>query len=356
MGRGLMVLLLLPGLAWAGAPDTSPRPKPRPPAITAPDGRTYAPLRAPRPRHRPAPRPEKPPSADSAVRDAVSKVVVEQTIAEDVRARTKPTTAAGGKATRGTDERTGKGAGKGAGRDRAGTTAPAAGAGSARDRAAGLVPGAAARPASGGAVARSLRPRPRPAPPDRTALAKPDRKTGGGQARTGSVCGIAGLRGQRVARVRGNGGCGISDAVRITELDGVRLTRETLIGCDAARALHGWIRDHAKPAIGRRGGGLSRVVVIAGYSCRTRNSRKGARLSEHARGNAIDIAGFILRDGSTLSVLRDWNSRANGPTMKRLHRSACGPFGTVLGPASDRYHRDHFHFDVAGYRSGAYCR
>ena len=32
------------------------------------------------------------------------------------------------------------------------------------------------------------------------------------------------------------------------------------------------------------------------------------------------------------------------------------PFGTVLGPNSDRFHRDHFHFDMASYSSGAYCR
>jgi hypothetical protein len=42
--------------------------------------------------------------------------------------------------------------------------------------------------------------------------------------------------------------------------------------------------------------------------------------------------------------------------MRRMHRGACGPFGTVLGPEADRYHQDHFHFDTARYRSGSYCR
>jgi hypothetical protein len=42
--------------------------------------------------------------------------------------------------------------------------------------------------------------------------------------------------------------------------------------------------------------------------------------------------------------------------MRRAHKTACGPFGTVLGPNADRYHQDHFHFDTARYRSGSYCR
>jgi hypothetical protein len=39
-----------------------------------------------------------------------------------------------------------------------------------------------------------------------------------------------------------------------------------------------------------------------------------------------------------------------------MHKAACGPFGTVLGPNSNRFHQDHFHFDTARYRSGSYCR
>ena len=97
------------------------------------------------------------------------------------------------------------------------------------------------------------------------------------------------------------------------------------------------------------------ITVPSHYACRTRNSQRGARLSEHAKGNAIDISAFTLADGTRLTVLGDWNGR-NSRTMRRLHASACGPFGTVLGPNSDRHHRDHFHFDVADYRSGPYCR
>ena len=33
-----------------------------------------------------------------------------------------------------------------------------------------------------------------------------------------------------------------------------------------------------------------------------------------------------------------------------------GGFGTVLGPESDQFHQDHFHFDTARHRGGPYCR
>jgi hypothetical protein len=87
-----------------------------------------------------------------------------------------------------------------------------------------------------------------------------------------------------------------------------------------------------------------------------RNNQPGAKVSEHGSGRAIDIAGIGLNDESEMSVLTDWNSGAKGRALRQMHRAACGPFGTVLGPEADRFHRDHFHFDTARYRSGSYCR
>jgi len=116
------------------------------------------------------------------------------------------------------------------------------------------------------------------------------------------------------------------------------------------------VRDAALPIVGRRGGGLRGLTVAAHYVCRTRNHKPGARLSEHSYGNAIDISEFRLADGGKLTVRDDWGGGARGRIMKKLHGAACGPFGTVLGPRSDRYHATHFHLDTAAYRSGPYCR
>lgn len=158
------------------------------------------------------------------------------------------------------------------------------------------------------------------------------------------------------APVDGPGACGIRDAWVVTEVSGVKLSRPSIMTIETAEALDTWVRRTAIPAVGNRGGGLSELTVAAHYACRTRNSRAGARLSEHAKGRAIDISSIVMKDGSRVTVLRGWGSGRDGRLLKELHRGACGPFGTVLGPNSDRHHRDHFHFDVADYRSGPYCR
>lgn len=169
------------------------------------------------------------------------------------------------------------------------------------------------------------------------------------------LCGVAGLEGERIADVVGRGACGIDDPVLVTRVAGVDLSRPARMTCEAASALDGWVTRGAKPILRGAGGGLSELRVAAGYACRTRNSRPGARLSEHARGNAIDISAFTLNDGSTLTVTEDWRSD-NRRIMRRLHRSACGPFSTVIGPDGDRFHQNHFHLDVADYGGGTYCR
>lgn len=172
----------------------------------------------------------------------------------------------------------------------------------------------------------------------------------------GSVCGDPMIQGEAVGRVEGKGGCGIADAVKIRSIGGITLSQSAVIECSTAQSLKNWVEDHAVPAIGKRGGGVSSLRIVSHYACRTRNSKRGARLSEHSKGKAIDIAGFGLQDGSEITVLSDWGRGKEGRILKDLHASACGPFGTVLGPNSDRHHKDHFHFDTASHRGGAYCR
>jgi len=171
---------------------------------------------------------------------------------------------------------------------------------------------------------------------------------------SGALCGIAGLEGRRIAPIDGAGACGIADPVQITAVSGIALSSPARVNCTAAAAFKRWVDQGIKPAVGKRGGGIKSLQIAASYSCRTRNSRKGAKLSEHSKGNAIDVSGLVLRDGTKLTVQDDWNGR--GRIIKKMHKSACGTFGTVLGPKSDRFHQDHLHVDVASYRSGAYCR
>lgn len=209
---------------------------------------------------------------------------------------------------------------------------------------------------------RSIRPEPRPATKRRatgvTRVATgrsevPPKATG----KSGRLCGDKGIRGETLSRIPGKiPGCGVAKPVRVTAIDGVALSRPATMDCDTARALQSWVRNGVKPAVGRLGGGVKSMRVVASYSCRTRNNRPGAKISEHGKGKAVDIAAINLNNGVALTILKGWRDPVQGKLLKRMHKSACGPFGTVLGPNSDKYHQDHFHLDTASYRSGPYCR
>ncbi len=175
--------------------------------------------------------------------------------------------------------------------------------------------------------------------------------------RKGSVCGVRAIRGERLAAIEGKlRGCGVADPVRISSVDGVALSQPAIMNCTTAKALNKWVKNGVKPIVARLGGGVSSLQVAAHYSCHPRNNRAAAKISEHGRGRAVDISAIILNNGMSLSVLKGWQDRIQGKLLKKMHRAACGPFGIVLGPNSDRFHRDHFHLDTARHQGGSYCR
>lgn len=177
-----------------------------------------------------------------------------------------------------------------------------------------------------------------------------------GKRRRGALCGDRAIEGERAGAVTGHlQGCGAAETVRVTSVAGVALSQPSILTCDTARALRKWVEDDVVKAFGRRNQ-VVRLRVAAHYACRTRNNRPGARVSEHGRAKAIDISGFYLEDGALVTVLKGWRDRSTRRALRKMWRGACGPFGTVLGPDSDRYHQDHFHFDTARHRGGAYCR
>lgn len=208
------------------------------------------------------------------------------------------------------------------------------------------------------AVVRAPRPAPRPGNiATLVANARSAPRSSGAQAGPGgSICGVNAIKGDVIRDIPGPGACGVSGAVRVSSVQGIPLSMKPTIDCTTAKAINAWVRDGVIPAVGRTGGGLARLNVIAHYSCRSRNNQKGAKLSEHAKGHAVDISGVTLADGTTLTVLKHWSSGSYGKVIKAMHRSACGPFGTVLGPNADRYHQDHLHVDTARYRGGPYCK
>lgn len=175
--------------------------------------------------------------------------------------------------------------------------------------------------------------------------------------RVPKLCGSKGLQGAPAEPIRGpRKGCGVTNGVHLTAVRGVRLSRPATINCETALALEQWVAQGVLPAVGNTGGGVAQLQVVEHYACRNRNHRAGARLSEHAKGNAVDISAIVLKNGAKVDVLTGWRDKNEGPILRKVHKAACGPFGTVLGPQADRHHRDHFHFDVAKHRNGPYCR
>ena len=154
-------------------------------------------------------------------------------------------------------------------------------------------------------------------------------------------------------------GCGIQNAYRVYEISGVSFSQPALVRCEIADTLADWIANTVQPrAKSIFGQNVTSFKVAASYSCRPRNNVRGAKLSEHGMGNAIDIAAFTLEDGTEINVLSDWYSGPanNRAFLRAVRADACGPFHTVLGPGSDAEHHDHIHLDLQKERSGGpYC-
>ena len=165
---------------------------------------------------------------------------------------------------------------------------------------------------------------------------------------------LPGLEYRPLAPRRTAEGCGFDDGVQLLQV-GVPISGITAMSCPVAGALYRWIEEGLQPAAQRHfGQQVVRITSYGTYSCRSVNSRPGARLSEHSYANAVDIAAFELADGRTIGVETGW--RAGGAStafLKDVHRAACQTFQIVIGPDGDRFHQDHIHMDMG---RGPYCR
>jgi hypothetical protein len=162
-------------------------------------------------------------------------------------------------------------------------------------------------------------------------------------------------------RIDDGDGCGIDKPIEVTAiLPGVAIEPAATMRCGAALALAHWTRDTVIPMSEKafpKAGRLTSLGQASSYICRNRNSATTGKLSEHARGNAIDIATFKFEGGKTLSVEpRGKDSTFDGAFQRSVREAACLDFTTVLGPPSDEAHRTHLHLDVIKRRGGfRYC-
>jgi hypothetical protein len=176
----------------------------------------------------------------------------------------------------------------------------------------------------------------------------------------------AGIAYQRLPKRDDGPSCGYRDGVRVAIEGPLAIRYRPAIGasCAVAASLATWEWQVVQPAALRHFG--TRVTAIddfGTYQCRRigggRAAEGGARWSEHASANAVDIAGFRLADGRRITVARDWTGGGRDAAfLREVRNGACTLFATTLSPDYNAAHHDHLHLDQADRGPGGWraCR
>src|SRR3954449_10259101 len=154
--------------------------------------------------------------------------------------------------------------------------------------------------------------------------------------------------------VVGAGECAVEDVVRLeavvlADKSRVALTPPATVRCGFAEAIVHWVREDVVPAVRSLDAVLGSIKNYVSYECRGRNGVVGAKLSEHGKANALDVASVKLGSGTVLT-LTDLHVARNFP--EGLRQAPCARFPTVLGPGSYGQHENHVHVDMLERRNG----
>ena len=112
-------------------------------------------------------------------------------------------------------------------------------------------------------------------------------------------------------RLIGPGDCGGRDMVRLNAVvlpdqRRVEVKPTAVLRCPMAESFAAWVRDEASADIAPLGAALRGVETYGSYECRGRNNVIDAKLSEHGKGNAIDVRALVLA-GDRRAELTDEN-------------------------------------------------
>jgi len=119
-----------------------------------------------------------------------------------------------------------------------------------------------------------------------------------------------------------------------------------IVTCRFAERFGRWVGNLAAVLVrGQLGTDLKAVRTGVGFECRKRNRAASGKLSAHALGLAVDIAGFELASGDRLLVTETQDS-IKVALLSALRTASCGWFTTILGPGTDPAHTDHWHLDI----------
>ena len=156
-------------------------------------------------------------------------------------------------------------------------------------------------------------------------------------------------------RLIGPGECGGRDLIRLNAIllpnrKRVEVRPTAVLRCAMAESFAAWVRDEASDYVTAMGDALRSVDTYGSYECRGRNWVAEAKLSEHGKGNAIDLRALVLADGRHITFTDETVSKT---LRDDLRDSACHRFTTVLGPGADGHHNDHIHLDSLERNNGA---
>jgi hypothetical protein len=132
------------------------------------------------------------------------------------------------------------------------------------------------------------------------------------------------------------------------------LTPAATLACPLVSALDRWVADGVQPAAQKWfGSQVATIKQISAYSCRGMVGAGISHVSEHAFGNALDVAGFVLADGRKISVQEGWRgSPEEQGFLHDIQLAACDTFTTVLAPGYNAAHYNHIHVDLMRRASG----
>jgi len=151
-----------------------------------------------------------------------------------------------------------------------------------------------------------------------------------------------------------DGVCSVAHPLIVSALGSdVSIEPEAVMSCRAAESLGRWVKEALVPAA-QSHFGVAPTTIVHGstYVCRPRNNVAGAKLSEHAHANAVDIALIKFADRDSIGIGINDAGSAEEKFENEIRAAACDHFTTVLGPGSDAAHALHLHFDMQKRRGG----
>jgi hypothetical protein len=143
-----------------------------------------------------------------------------------------------------------------------------------------------------------------------------------------------------------DGQCGIDHPVKVSAIGNVQMKPAATLTCAMALTFSQWTKNELVPSARRRYfSGIKTIHQGSSYSCR--KIARSRTLSEHGKGNALDIMRIELNNGKDIDVKKPgfFSFRQRG-FLNNVRGDGCQYFNTVLGPGYNYDHRNHFHFDI----------